>query len=169
MLGDVAEKPATLGELAREAVLDTATLDQAATRLLESVRGRKDLLGQMLRLAAADLVRSVRVNTRAAMEVEYLDARERGIRRHVAALSARMSIYDWQLPVTGKPIGDATVEDLDGAARYHAGRAEFETGRSRLYGVVLQRLRRTNAVTVRDGISERSLARIMKDDVERAA
>lgn len=164
MPGDVVDKPATLAELAREAVEETATLDEAARALLRKVRGDRDLISQMLKHAASDLTRKVRVERRASMENEYfVESRDRGIRRHVAAMAARLSIYDWQLPVTGKSIGDATADDLGAAVTYHVRRSEFEAGRVYMYSAVLQRLRRTNAATVREGIKERDLANLMKE------
>jgi hypothetical protein len=161
------EKPLTLAELARNAVLETASAQEAAAVLVVRVKDDADLIHQLLIEGARQYIMNARMKVRGALENEYLDARERGLRKTAAALNGRATLFDWKLPITGKPIGDATIQDLGDAVDYHAGRAEFETGRSRMYRMVMERLVRSNKPVVREGISENELAKIMKNiDVE---
>lgn len=165
-----AAKSVTLNELAREAVQETTTTEEGIKSLLAKVKGRKDLMQQLLIAGARDYISVTRTKLRDAIDHEYLDARERGLKRHSAALNGRATLFDWKLPVTGKPLGDATTKDLGDAVDFHAGRAEFESGRAKMYRVVMEHLARSNAATVREGIGENDLAKIMKDvDVEQDA
>jgi hypothetical protein len=152
----------SLGSLARDAVLETSNREEAVAALLKRVQGKQSLIRELVRAGAADFVRAAATQLRTALEVDYLGGREKGLISHTAALRGRAKLYDWKLPVTGKPIGEATVLDLSDAADWHAGRSEFELARSQMYRAVQQRLARSNHKTVIEGISESDLAQIMQ-------
>jgi hypothetical protein len=151
----------TLPELARNAVLETSNIEEAAVTLLKKVRGNEQFIRQMLKCAAADLVAKARMQIRSALSHEHLGGAERGLKSHVAALKGRAALFDWKLPQTDKSIGDATIIDLSDAVDWHAGRADFETARSEMYRKVQERLARSNKPTVREAMTEDELAALM--------
>lgn len=153
----------TLTSLARDVVL-TSPSDEVA-ELLSNAKEYPHIIREILAIGARQILHDAKTRVRYAMEDEYLDARERGIVRHATALNGRATLFDWKLPVSGISLGDATVVDLTAAAEFHAKRAGFERERTSMYQAVAKRLTASKAATVREGIKEDALAKIMKNAI----
>lgn len=150
-------------ELARRAVEETANSEDAVAALSRLVEGNPVLEDELRRQALVHAVAGARTDLRRGIENDYLEARERGLERHVAALRGRARLFDWKLPETGVPLGDATVDHLYAAVQYHEGRMKGEMKRAQMYRMIAERLEKSRCKTVRRAFKEDELATLIKE------
>lgn len=125
-----------------------------------------------------DLCREVRMQVRATLnrtggdlstsEAAQAEATRAAMDRGGARMSrswASLTLYDWPLPQSGKPLGEATADDLRELILYRRQRAQFETRQADAAQSVLDLLLKSGAATVREGISLDSLKTVMTPDV----
>ena len=84
----------------------------------------------------------------------------RSTERFSKAMAAR-TLYDSPLPVSGKPLGDATLQDLDQVIAYRVGRVHYEQREMEATQAIRDLLAASGKPTVREAISLDELRAIM--------
>lgn len=138
-------------------------LEDSVSEVLDKLDGMPWLNAHFRARAAGELVYAARNSLRAQMERQAAwTLPDRVAKIGAARMEARLSTYDWPLPVSDVRLGDAGVDDLEQAAGYHEARAASEQSRAGMYRNIAAILRKSRKQRVRDGVSEAKLAEVMR-------
>jgi len=125
-----------------------------------------------------DLCREVRMQVRAKLsrtggdltpsEAAQAEATRAAMDRGGARMTrswGALTLWDWPLPVTGKRLGEATVEDLKAWSAYRRRRAAFENREADAADALTELLLKSGAAMLQDGASLDSVKKIMTEDI----
>ncbi len=139
------------------------TLEDSVAAVLEQLDAMPHLNAYFRQQAAGSLIYDARARLRSQIGRQAAwSLPERAARMGAERMAARISAYDWPLPNADVRLGDAGVDDLEGAAVYHDARAAGEQQRATMYRQIAKILKRSRAARVRDGVSEQKLAEVMR-------
>lgn len=158
------EHEATLKAWALEC-LDAADNDinDATVSLAERVDGDRALMETLRWIGAEQIVRLTRMQVRENLKrtggapsestaERFRRGQAKGTESFERAMRGRM-VWDYPLPVSGKRIAEATMNDMRECVAYRAKRVETETRRLENARKVLELLEQSGATTVQEGIS----------------
>lgn len=171
-MSDVLEKVGAPFQRARRIYDEERSFDKALDRLIEEVAEDPALTDCAVRTACKDwmthAVGSFRQHVGAVTGLDaFTGASMAGNpNRFQAAFTARMSLYDYPLPNTRKPIGDATVNDLSDAKDHYLGISETMKKRGEALRRLQEALARSNRKTVRQAFKLEKLKEILGEALE---
>lgn len=137
---------------AERALIEAAGPDGAA---LLARSGARLFLAEARTAARAKLVESARI------EVARQEFPAHVLAAAAGRVNAMVDYFAWPLPVTGKPLGDATAEDLQQAALVHERQVKAHRTRAAQYRTLADLLARAGAPTVRRGLTQEQVRDVL--------
>ena len=131
--------------------------DPDAATVLSILQSRPDLHDAALSIASHAIVAQLRNTERRQIVAQAARVASIGDSPHMARLEARVSLYDYLLPHAPIRLGDATTDDLAGAAAYHRQRADDEAAKAAMFERIKSAMGRKRG-TVRAVLDENKLA-----------
>lgn len=129
--------------------------------VLAVLHSRPDMHDQAMAIAAHAIVAQVRGAERSRMiAAAPIKARPLDANPHMARMAARVTLYDYVLPHAPIKLGDATADDLETAALYHATRSRAEATRAAMFERIRSAMG-SRAGSVRAVMDEKTLAEAM--------